>query len=130
MCRSLCLIHDPATAYAHNHTAAGGERLQGVFLGAFVGILTGVDGQLVGYSRFLQALCGFALGGVPGTGACDDQSLFAETGNLAAQQGQCAGFLNIAACAEFVSGVQLDISQTSCFCHMLLLNPYRRPSWR
>jgi len=117
VCRSLGLIHDAAAADAHDDLAAGGQGLQGVLLGALIGVLIRVQGEFKLHTGILQALFCLAFGGCPGAGAGNDQGLFAQTCHLAAQQVQGACFLQVTASAELVSVIQFDIGQTSCFCH-------------
>ena len=117
VCRSLGLIHDAAAADAHYDLAAGGQGLQGVLLGALVGVLIRVQGEFKLHTGILQALFCLAFGGCPGAGAGNDQGLFAQTCHLAAQQVQGACFLQVTASAELIGVIQFDIGQTSCFCH-------------
>ena len=117
VCSGLGLIHDAAAADTHDDLAASGQGLQGVLLGALVGVLIRVQGEFKLHTGILQALFCLAFGGCPGAGAGNDQGLFAQTCHLAAQQVQGACFLQVTASAELVSVIQFDIGQTSCFCH-------------
>ena len=115
--RGLGLIHDAAAADTHDDLTAASQSLQGVLLRALVSVLIGVDGELKCHIGISQALFHLAFGGSPGTGACNDQGLFAKACHFVAHKVQSACFLQVTASTELVGVIQFDICQTSCFCH-------------